>query len=68
MLMATAESHICSYVSLIIFLIVSFIHVRIWRFVVSLTDMLKFPRNSMIYFSCVGIRDRFAENVHNVVF
>ena len=41
--MVTAESRVCSYVAVIIcFLIVTFIHVRVWRFVVSLTDKLKF--------------------------
>jgi len=68
MLMATAESRICSYVAVIIFLIVYFIHVRVWRFVVSLTDMLKFLRNFVFYFSGVGIRDIFVEHIQNVVF
>ena len=54
MLMATAESHICNYVAVIIFLIVSFIHVRVWRYVVSLTDMLKFLRNFVTYLIVLG--------------
>jgi hypothetical protein len=67
MSMATAETHICNYV-VIILLIVSVVHVRVWRFVVSLTDMLKFLGNFVTYFSFVGIRERFIENIRNVVF
>ena len=61
--MAIAGSHVCSYADVIIcFLIVSFIYVRVWRFVVSLTDRLMFLRNYMTSFSCFGIHDRFVDN------